>query len=1658
VRTYPSTDQRGVAALRDYLGRLASALTPGWTPTGEHDDVGSALLQIGARLASETTQRLNRTAQRDAMAFFDFLGLPPTPPRAATGTLVMTLADNHPGSVSAAARVQLAAGSDVPFETQQELRVVPGRIGDLLAVDTAKDRIEQAPAEVSRPAPPAVQPAAYQVLTFAASGSPTLQLSPAVGLSAGDLIRVEHSAYRVATADKNGLVTLQDPLEAAAASTTVTKIASLETSTLRNLQNHAFYIGHKELLTLDQKAVITIALAPTALARELARLDLAYAMYGTPEGEDQPGWQPLDLIGTEAGRLHLAKSWVGTTGDIEVAGRKSRWVRIVLKGPVSGRRSLTARASRVQLGVKSLLGDAASDGSGSSAAKGSATIAQAAHNGTALSTAGRFLPFGPEPLRFETFALAAPEALSKKGAVATVHMTLADASLASFRITVGALPGDLGGYGSGANGYLEVLSPEADGHFRWQELPLADRDGQRLLLATPPVGVQLADPGVDLVVITDQAGGVWAARLTRASSTTAATVSKEGWQEVLALPGGSGNPVAVPAPAGAPGVAVVLFDVADGSLHALPLNEYGPYDAARWQPVRPQGGTGPTFAGTWQVVPVQAADWPARPAGTAVEIVVVDGVGTLWLGTVGGIAPGETVTASWHRFDAAAAAAEVAPAATRFPVKAADAALWIAYAARGDQTHQVRALCGLVHGADGTREVGVDATVGLRQSLYSDPGVAGIDGHPVTVGLADAPGQVLVWLGADRVRRIPLGTGTASAGPLLVRTAATAPAQLILPVSGERLYRTQVDLPIVEYSLHDAVVVSDKNLAHWLEISRPPGDLLPSPVVRLGTPRIPPSKGPRVYQVDEPHLQTGLTVRALRLRSPSGGAFAGHLNDPNDRTALSLDATDKVTQVGDRLVIAAASFPVMVISAARVATLGFPVPGTDPTTSYQPTRELTSYQVTAVDVRTLAELRPGGIAEASGTLDFGAPADPPTQQLRSSQLTSGTLWALLKDGWTQPPPDQGKALVADEGPSTATWAIDAFERGYQNPELSWEYFDGQGWRALDDLVDGTANLSTSGTVQFTVPKDLSTTEIGGKQNYWIRARLVGGDYGRPKYVVDRRDKPDGSGDVQTVTVDTSALRPPEILAIEAGFDLKDQRAPQIVLVENNLDTLDETEAASDAAARFELFQGVLALDPEAGGRALYVGLTKAIGGGSATLLADAADQDGDGRLRVDVRTADAWQPVLVDDRTHGLRRRGMITLTLESDPIVVRLFGRERVWLRLRPDPDDASWAPVVRRLLVNAVPITQARTVPNEIVGSSLGEPVLTLGLAEVPVLPETVELRVREDLSDEDTTQLEGRYPGEAVVRSNVDGLPGSWVLWHRVDSLIGSDGDARVYVLDPGSGRVRFGNGRAGRIPPAGRDNIRCFTYQQGGGGAGNLPAWSPVRLTSAVEGVETVVLPLDTAGGYGAPSADSLFATAPDRLRHGSRAVSPADVEALAVASSADVVRARCARPDAPGDPIGVTIAVRGNGAARCPQPTLAQREDVVAAIRAQGWGGLGENGISVHGPVYVSVAVTARVIARPDRVAEVEHAAKDALVLLLDPVLGGRDGAGWPFGRRPTEGDLLRVLDRVPGLDRVLSVDITAPGGGRLQAVPLDGLVCAELGDIHLVVADPEATS
>ena len=104
------------------------------------------------------------------------------------------------------------------------------------------------------------------MLTFAAAGSRTLQLSPAVGLVPEDVLRIGSAAHRIATLDENtGIVTLQDALEApVAAGATVTRVGSFESFDLRDLQRHAFHVAHAELFDLKQPAEISLTFTPSA--------------------------------------------------------------------------------------------------------------------------------------------------------------------------------------------------------------------------------------------------------------------------------------------------------------------------------------------------------------------------------------------------------------------------------------------------------------------------------------------------------------------------------------------------------------------------------------------------------------------------------------------------------------------------------------------------------------------------------------------------------------------------------------------------------------------------------------------------------------------------------------------------------------------------------------------------------------------------------------------------------------------------------------------------------------------------------------------------------------------------------------------------------------------------------------------------------------------------------------------------------------------------------------------------------------------------------------------------------------------------------------------------------------------------------------------------
>ena len=143
-----------------------------------------------------------------------------------------------------------------------------------------------------------------------------------------------------------------------------------------------------------------------------------------------------------------------------------------------------------------------------------------------------------------------------------------------------------------------------------------------------------------------------------------------------------------------------------------------------------------------------------------------------------------------------------------------------------------------------------------------------------------------------------------------------------------------------------------------------------------------------------------------------------------------------------------------------------------------------------------------------------------------------------------------------------------------NPALSWEYWNGSSWWALDagTFVDRTANLLLTGGVFFTVPADVRETEVGGRKNRWIRARLIGGDYGEARVTVETHELPGGKSE-QEVKRDVSAIRAPYVMELKVGYCASELVRPEIVLTADNLGMLDQTSANDAGSADCALHAG-----------------------------------------------------------------------------------------------------------------------------------------------------------------------------------------------------------------------------------------------------------------------------------------------------------------------------------------------------------------------------------------------------------------------------------------------------------------------------------------------------
>ena len=571
------------------------------------------------------------------------------------------------------------------------------------------------------------------------------------------------------------------------------------------------------------------------------------------------------------------------------------------------------------------------------------------------------------------------------------------------------------------------------------------------------------------------------------------------------------------------------------------------------------------------------------------------------------------------------------------------------------------------------------------------------------------------------------------------------------------------------------------------------------------------------------------------------------------------------------------------------------------------------------------------------------------------------------------------------------------ETGKASRQVFWEYRSGSRWTALR-VSYGAQGMSKRGYLGFFAPRDHQSSTEFGQKAFWLRARphLI------PLAKAGNDQKISAQNEELTVTLDASDSR---------GFDRKSKIASYIWRLapianggedQKNVAEDDEVAVTLDASKS-------QAFDPE---NRIARHIWRLL---SSTPPVAAAGED------VTVALAN-------DEATVSLNASGSAT---SAGRQIVKYIWHEEKEEKRKEQANITISTPYLKVIRPNTVSALNAVTIKEEVLGSSDGKPGQSFTLRRSPVIS-GVQIAVREPDRplDHELKQLQKEL--EKVERSAQALLPASgsgkgvWILWHEVSDFYASTPAGHHFTLDPISGEIRFGDGKRGKIPPVGIDNIKAIFYRAHNGVNGNVAAGAIAVLRNPsgdMANIKSVTNPEKGAGGSDAETLDEIKLRGPQRIKHRNRAVTIEDFAWLAREASGEVGQARCLPTrDDNGLPTAgwVTVVITPKSGVAKPMPSLALLRCVEAYLKNSALTNLKDiDQIYVKGPEYIEATVLAKVVpTEPEKTDEIKLAVLNRLETFLHPLKGGPERSGWELGRDVYLSEVYAEIEAVSGVDHV----------------------------------------
>jgi baseplate J-like protein len=172
----------------------------------------------------------------------------------------------------------------------------------------------------------------------------------------------------------------------------------------------------------------------------------------------------------------------------------------------------------------------------------------------------------------------------------------------------------------------------------------------------------------------------------------------------------------------------------------------------------------------------------------------------------------------------------------------------------------------------------------------------------------------------------------------------------------------------------------------------------------------------------------------------------------------------------------------------------------------------------------------------------------------------------------------------------------------------------------------------------------------------------------------------------------------------------------------------------------------------------------------------------------------------------------------------------------------------------------------------------------------------------------------------------------------------------------------------------------------------------------------------------------------------RVLTADDFERGAARASTDVARVKVISNASEGLVLVVILPSSG----RQPAPALLQQVKQYLDERR-----LVGTRLFVRGPLYTAVKLDVKVAAETNTRSEVvREEVENTLTGYFDPLEGGEEGRGWPFGRPVSASELYRLIEAIPGVDHVESIVMNGDPLAMEISMPQD-----YLPDLQLLTMD-----